>query len=55
MFILWRIFTAIVGQLDADTAANKFIEGVQELATTEILIGVARGIAVIYGRWTNSA
>jgi uncharacterized ion transporter superfamily protein YfcC len=47
MFILWGIFTAIVGQLYANTAANKFIEGVQERATTAILIGVARGIALI--------
>jgi uncharacterized ion transporter superfamily protein YfcC len=47
MFILWGIFTVIVGQLDADTAAIKFIEGVQELATTAILIGIARGIALI--------
>ena len=39
--------TAIVGQLDADNAANKFIKGVQELATTAILIGVARGTALI--------
>lgn len=47
MFVLWGVFVAVVGQLDADTAANKFIEGVQELATTAILIGVARGIALI--------
>jgi uncharacterized ion transporter superfamily protein YfcC len=47
VFICWGILTAIVGQLDADTAANKFIEGVQDLATTAILIGVARGIALI--------
>ena len=53
MFILWRIFTAIVGQLDADTAANNFIEGVPELATTTILIGLARGIALTYGSRTN--
>lgn len=47
MFILWGIFTTIAGKLSADTAANKFIEGVQDLATTAILIGVARGIALI--------
>ncbi|WP_395373420.1 YfcC family protein [Marinicella sp. W31] len=47
MFILWGIFTVIVGKLGANTAADKFIEGVQELATTAILIGVARGIALI--------
>jgi uncharacterized ion transporter superfamily protein YfcC len=47
MFILWGVFTAIVGKLSADEASNKFIEGVQDLATTAILIGVARGIALI--------
>ncbi|MBB6523192.1 YfcC family protein [Pseudoteredinibacter isoporae] len=47
MFILWGLFTIIVGKLSADEAANKFIEGVQELATTAILVGVARGIALI--------
>ena len=47
VFILWGMFSAIVGQLSADTAANKFIEGVKDLATTAILIGIARGIALI--------
>ncbi|MBF7073336.1 YfcC family protein [Glaciecola sp. MH2013] len=47
LFILWGIFTAVVGKLSPDTASNKFIEGVQDLATTAILIGVARGIALI--------
>lgn len=47
VFIIWGIFTAIVGQLNASDAANRFIEGVQDLATTAMLIGVARGIALI--------
>ena len=47
IFVIWGIFTAIVGQLAANTAANRFIEGVQDLATTAILIGIARGIALI--------
>ncbi|MFC3123128.1 YfcC family protein [Agaribacter flavus] len=47
VFIIWGIFTVIVGQLSANVAANKFIEGVQDLATTAILIGIARGIALI--------
>lgn len=47
VFILWGMFTALVGQLDADTAANRFIDGVKDLATTAILIGIARGIALI--------
>jgi len=47
VFILWGMFTAVVGQLSADDAANRFIDGVKDLATTAILIGIARGIALI--------
>ncbi|MFC3094884.1 YfcC family protein [Alteromonas sediminis] len=47
MFIIWGIFTAVVGQLNASDAAEKFIEGVKDLATTAMLVGVARGIALI--------
>lgn len=47
MFILWGVFTTIVGRLSADEAADRFIEGMQDLATTALLVGVARGIALI--------
>lgn len=47
IFILWGAFTAIVGKVGASESCNRFIEGVQDLATTAILIGVARGIALI--------
>ena len=47
LFIMWGLFTIVVGKLDADTAANQFIEGVKDLASTAMLIGVARGIALI--------
>ncbi len=47
VFIVWGIATAILGKLSPDLAANKFVEGVQDLATTAILIGIARGIALI--------
>lgn len=47
VFIAWGIFTAIVGRLNSDTAANEFIVGVKDLASTAMLIGVARGIALI--------
>lgn len=47
VFICWGIFTTIVGQLKADDAANQFIEGVKDLASTAMLVGVARGIALI--------
>jgi uncharacterized ion transporter superfamily protein YfcC len=47
LFILWGMFTTVVGRLSADIAADKFIEGVKDLTTTAILIGIARGIALI--------
>lgn len=47
IFIGWGIFTVVVGQLGTDKAANAFIEGVKDLATTAVLVGVARGIALI--------
>lgn len=47
IFILWGMFTAVIGRLPADDAANRFIDGVKDLATTAILIGIARGIALI--------
>ncbi|TQV77019.1 YfcC family protein [Aliikangiella marina] len=47
LFILWGIVTAVLGKLSANTAADQFIEGVKDLATTAMLIGVARGIALI--------
>lgn len=47
VFISWGIFTTIVGQIGADRAANEFIEGVKDLASTCVLIGIARGIALI--------
>jgi uncharacterized ion transporter superfamily protein YfcC len=46
-FIIWGLFTALVGQLSADTTAQKFIDGAIELTTTAILIGVARGISLV--------
>ena len=47
VFIAWGVIVAILGKLSADEAANKFIEGVSDLVTTAVLIGVARGIALI--------
>ncbi len=47
IFICWGMLTAIIGRLSADDAAERFIDGVKDLATTAILIGVARGIALI--------
>lgn len=47
IFIIWGIFTAVVGKLTPDEASERFIDGVKDLATTAILIGIARGIALI--------
>lgn len=47
VFIAWGIFTTLVGHIGADVAANRFIDGVKDLASTAMLIGVARGIALI--------
>lgn len=47
VFVVWGIVIAILGRLSADEAANRFIEGVSDLVTTAVLIGVARGIALI--------
>ena len=46
-FIAWGLFTALIGRISADTAAEKFIAGAMELTTTAMLIGVARGISLI--------
>lgn len=46
-FIGWGLFAAVVGQVKADTAAQKFIDGAMELTTTAMLIGVARGISLV--------
>ena len=36
-----------MAETKADRAANEFIEGVKDLASTCVLIGIARGIALI--------
>ena len=47
VFIAWGALISILGRLSADETAERFIEGVSDLVTTAILIGVARGIALI--------
>ncbi|GAB58656.1 YfcC family protein [Rheinheimera nanhaiensis] len=46
-FIAWGLFVTLVGKVQADIAASKFIAGAMELTTTAILIGVARGISLL--------
>ena len=47
VFIAWGAVVAVLGKLSADETANRFIEGVSDLVSTAILIGVARGIALV--------
>ncbi|MBQ4838519.1 MULTISPECIES: YfcC family protein [Pseudoalteromonas] len=47
LFVAWGVVIAIIGKLSADETAERFIDGVSELVTTAVLIGVARGIALI--------
>ena len=47
VFVAWGAVVAVLGQLSADETAERFIEGVSDLVTTALLIGVARGIALI--------
>lgn len=46
-FVGWGILITVLGRLKFDEAADSFIEGVKDLTTTAVLIGVARGIALI--------
>ncbi|MDP4534876.1 TIGR00366 family protein [Alkalimonas collagenimarina] len=46
-FIGWGLLTTLIGQLSFDQASDSFIEGVKDLTTTAVLIGIARGIALI--------
>lgn len=47
LFLIWGLFSAVIGKLTPDQASHYFIEGVKDLATTAILVGIARGIALI--------
>ncbi|AOT08287.1 YfcC family protein [Pseudoalteromonas luteoviolacea] len=47
LFVAWGVVIAVIGKLSADETAERFIEGVSDLVTTAVLIGVARGIALI--------
>ncbi|MCF6442499.1 TIGR00366 family protein [Pseudoalteromonas luteoviolacea] len=47
LFVAWGVVIAVIGKLSADETAERFIDGVSELVTTAVLIGVARGIALI--------
>lgn len=46
-FVGWGLLITVLGRLKFDEAADSFIEGVKDLTTTAVLIGIARGIALI--------
>ncbi|MCH8566938.1 MAG: TIGR00366 family protein [Balneolales bacterium] len=46
-FIILGIVTAIIGRLGPDTAAKEFVLGARDLTETALLVGVARGIALM--------
>jgi uncharacterized ion transporter superfamily protein YfcC len=46
-FLAWGLLAVLIGGLRADEAAQRFIDGAKDLTTTAILVGVARGIALI--------
>jgi uncharacterized ion transporter superfamily protein YfcC len=47
LFLGLALFAGLVGGLGADNTAKRFAEGAAELATTALLIGFARSIALI--------
>jgi uncharacterized ion transporter superfamily protein YfcC len=47
LFLGLALFAGVVGGLGADATARRFAEGAAELATTAILIGFARSIALL--------
>jgi len=46
-FVGWGLLITVLGRLTFDEASDSFIEGVKDLTSTAVLIGVARGIALI--------
>ena len=46
-FLMVGIFTAIVGRIDPSLMAKEFVEGAKDLTETALLVGIARGIALI--------
>ena len=46
-FLIFAIFAAVIGKLGVDQTAESFIRGATELTATAVLIGFARGIALV--------
>lgn len=47
LFLGLGIVTILIGRINLDTAADKFIEGAAQLTATALLVGFARSIAMI--------
>jgi len=46
-FLILGIFTAFVGKIGPTLASERFVEGAKDLAETALLVGIARGIALV--------
>lgn len=46
-FLILGVFTAIIGKMGPSLVSRKFIEGAKDLVETALLVGIARGIALI--------
>lgn len=46
-FLILGVFTAVIGKIGPSMASEKFVEGAKDLAETALLVGVARGIALV--------
>jgi uncharacterized ion transporter superfamily protein YfcC len=46
-FLILGVFTAVIGKIGPSLIAREFIEGAKELTETALLVGIARGIALI--------
>jgi uncharacterized ion transporter superfamily protein YfcC len=46
-FLIVGVFTAFVGSINPSLMAKEFVEGAKDLTETALLVGIARGIALI--------
>lgn len=46
-FLILGVFTALVGKINPSLVATEFVKGAKDLTETALLVGIARGIALI--------
>src|SRR6056297_1639055 len=46
-FLILGVFTAIIGKMDPSIVAKEFVRGAKDLTEAALLVGIARGIALI--------